>query len=92
MGGGDYTEADFTGQQIIWGEGYMSPGGAAEVAALVAGLDIEGRDVLDIGCGLGGPSVDLVANHGAGRVTGAYRRVPCPSPTAPSTSCSAWAR
>lgn len=70
MGGGDYTEADFIGQQIVWGEGYMSPGGAAEVAALVAGLDIEGRDVLDIGCGLGGPSIDLVANHGAGRVTG----------------------
>ncbi len=70
MGGGDYTEADFIGQQIVWGEGYMSPGGAAEVAALVAGLDIAGRDVLDIGCGLGGPSVDLVANHGAGRVTG----------------------
>ncbi len=70
MGGGDYTEADFIGQQIVWGEGYMSPGGAAEVATLVAGLDIEGRDVLDIGCGLGGPSVELVANHGAGRVTG----------------------
>ena len=29
MGDGDYTEADFTGQQIVWGEGYMSPGGAA---------------------------------------------------------------
>ncbi len=70
MGGGDYTEADFIGQQIVWGEGYMSPGGAAEVAALVAGLDIAGRDVLDIGCGLGGPSVELVANHGAGRVAG----------------------
>ena len=70
MGDGDYTEADFIGQQIVWGEGYMSPGGAAEVAALVAGLEIEGRDVLDVGCGLGGPSVDLVANHGAGRVTG----------------------
>ncbi len=70
MSDGDYTEADFIGQQIVWGAGYMSPGGAAEVAALVAGLDIEGRDVLDIGCGLGGPSVDLVANHGVGRVTG----------------------
>ena len=46
MGDGEYTEADFTGQQIVWGEGYMSPGGAAEVAALVAGLDIEGRDVI----------------------------------------------
>jgi len=70
MSDGDYTEADFVGQQIVWGAGYMSPGGAAETAALVAGLDIEGRDVLDIGCGLGGPSVDLVVNHGAGRVTG----------------------
>ena len=40
MGGGAYTEADFTGQQIVWGEGDMSPGAAAEVAALVAGGEL----------------------------------------------------
>ncbi len=56
--------------EAIWGEGFLSPGGEAEVARLVAGVDFAGRSVLDIGCGAGGIDVALVANHGAGFVTG----------------------
>jgi len=56
--------------EAIWGEGFLSPGGEAEVARLVAGMDLAGRAVLDIGCGAGGIDVALVANHGAGFVTG----------------------
>ena len=48
----------------------MSPGGDAEVASVVDGLEIAGRTVLDIGCGLGGPAVALMANHRAGKVVG----------------------
>lgn len=56
--------------QAVWGEGFLSPGGEAEVGRLVQGVDFAGRSVLDIGCGAGGIDVALVANHGAGFVTG----------------------
>jgi len=56
--------------QAVWGEGFLSPGGEAEVARLVAGHDLTGKTILDIGCGAGGIDVALVANHGAAYVTG----------------------
>lgn len=55
--------------EAFWGEGYMSPGGDAEVDAVVGELSLHGKTVLDIGCGLGGPSCRLVERHGAARVT-----------------------
>jgi len=54
----------------IWGEGWLSPGGPEEVGRLLAGMDIAGKSVLDIGCGAGGVDLCLVHNHGAGYVTG----------------------
>ena len=46
------------------------PGGPAEVARLLEGMDLKGKSVLDIGCGAGGIDVLLVGTHGAGYVTG----------------------
>ncbi len=40
--------------QLIWGDGFLSPGGFEEVERVLAGVDLEGKRVLDIGCGLGG--------------------------------------
>ena len=54
----------------VWGDGWLSPGGPEEVARLLAGLDIKGKTVLDIGCGAGGIDVLLAGSHGAGYVTG----------------------
>ncbi len=54
----------------LWGDGYMSPGGPEEVARVLDGIDLTGKTVLDIGCGSGGVTVDLVRRHGAGRVIG----------------------
>ncbi len=56
--------------EAIWGEGWLSPGGPQEVARIVAGIDVGGKDILDIGCGAGGADFELLDRHGAARVTG----------------------
>ena len=56
--------------QIIWGEGFLSPGGADEVARVLEGSDLRGYRVLDVGCALGGVDQLLVTKHGAGTVVG----------------------
>lgn len=56
--------------EIIWGKGFLSPGGAEEVALLLAEEDISGSKVIDIGCGIGGVDVLLIREHGAASVTG----------------------
>jgi phosphoethanolamine N-methyltransferase len=67
---GEYDDAMQALLQIIWGEGFLSPGGAAEVARLLEGSDISGCSVLDIGCGLGAIDELLVATYGAADVVG----------------------
>jgi 2-polyprenyl-3-methyl-5-hydroxy-6-metoxy-1,4-benzoquinol methylase len=56
--------------EAIWGEGFMSPGGTAEVDHYLDGIDLKGQAVLDIGCGLGGVDLHLARQHGAARVIG----------------------
>ncbi|NJM30380.1 MAG: methyltransferase domain-containing protein [Rhizobiales bacterium] len=56
--------------EAVWGEGFLSPGGPEEVARIIAGLDLAGLSILDIGCGSGGIDCLLVETHGAGFVTG----------------------
>lgn len=50
-GHNEYGMAMVTALELIWGEGFLSPGGPEEVAATLAGRDIRGAEVLDIGCG-----------------------------------------
>jgi ubiquinone/menaquinone biosynthesis C-methylase UbiE len=40
--------------EALWGDGYLSPGGDAETAMVLQGLDLAGARVLDIGSGTGG--------------------------------------
>lgn len=65
-----YDEDFLKGLEWIWGEGFMSPGGAEEVAAILGGIDLTGKRVLDIGCGIAGIDMLLVQEHGAAHVTG----------------------
>jgi len=67
---GEYDEDMQALLQIIWGDGYLSPGGSAEVACLLEGSDIAGSSLLDIGCGLGAIDVLLVKNYHAASVVG----------------------
>ena len=54
----------------IWGVGFLSPGGPEEVARVLEGLDLEGKRVLDIGCGSGAIAVLLARDYGAHSVIG----------------------
>jgi len=55
---------------LLWGDGFLSPGGATEVAIVLEGVDLADRHVLDVGCGLGVIDVLLVREHGAQSVIG----------------------
>ena len=51
--------------ELIWGTGYMAPGGAGNVARMLTDIDTVGKRILDIGCGIGGPALEMVQTHGA---------------------------
>ena len=67
---GEYDEGMQALLQHVWGDGFLSPGGPEEIARLLEGVDLRGRRVLDIGCGLGAIDILLVTHHGAAQVTG----------------------
>ncbi len=64
----DYNHIKFL--EKIWGNGYMSPGGFEEVKLILKETLLEGKSVLDIGCGIGGITVGLVKDFLAGKVIG----------------------
>ena len=69
-GPGRYDERVTQTMQLVYGEGFFSPGGRDEVCRIVAGLELGKCEVLDVGCGIGGPAVALVRDAGAARVVG----------------------
>ena len=50
---------------LVWGPGFLSPGGPQEVMEITSGLDLKNALVLDIGCGTGGPAIVLARDLGA---------------------------
>ncbi len=65
----EYHESLVEMLELIWGKGFMTPGGPENVRKTVAGLDLRDKLVLDIGCGIGGPALVLAGELGA-RVVG----------------------
>ena len=45
---GDYGAKQVGFLEIIWGEGFLSPGGIEELDLMLSGLDISTKDVLDL--------------------------------------------
>lgn len=70
MEAAEYDDTMIQTLAVIWGEGFLSPGGAGEVAELLQGLDLRGKHVLDVGCGAGGIALLLARDYGAARVLG----------------------
>ncbi len=64
----DYDTTMLDMLQIIWGEGYLSPGGPLALREILAGIYLTGNRVLDIGCGIGGLDQVLI-ELGAAHVT-----------------------
>ena len=60
-----YTRRNIETMEMLYGTGYLSMGGDDEVANIVARVDVAGKDVLDIGCGLGGALIALTRDHHA---------------------------
>ncbi len=62
---------EFTNRlEVLWGEGFLSPGGAEEVREILKSIELKSKSVLDIGCGTGGVEVVLAKELGVGLVTG----------------------
>lgn len=70
MDNAEYNDTMIQTLAVIWGEGFLSPGGAEEVAELLRGIDLSGKRVLDVGCGAGGIELLLARDYGAAEVVG----------------------
>lgn len=68
--GEEYDEAMVAALELLWGEGFLSPGGPAEVDEILKGSSIAGKTVMDIGCGIGGIDLLLATGYGAAQVIG----------------------
>ncbi len=65
----EYDDTTVAMLELIWGDGFLAPGGAENVRRTVAGLDLKDKIVLDIGSGVGGVDLILAGEYGA-RVIG----------------------
>jgi phosphoethanolamine N-methyltransferase len=61
----EYHDSMIASIELAWGEGFMAPGGKGNVVNMLEGLELEGRRVLDIGCGLGGPACIMAGEYAA---------------------------
>ncbi len=65
----EYDETITAFCELLWGKGFLAPGGEGNVHKIIEGLDLEGKQVLEIGSGLGGGALVLAEQYGA-NVTG----------------------
>lgn len=66
----EYHDAMVELLELVWGEGFLAPGGADLVKETVGAFDLTGKRVLDIGSGIGGGDIVLARDLGAAEVVG----------------------
>lgn len=66
----EYDDTAIRFLQVLWGEGYLSPGGPEEVDRVLDGVDIAGKRVLDLGCGAGGVTLHIGRTYRPAAITG----------------------
>ncbi len=66
----DYDDALVTLLELVWGKGYLSPGGPDEIRKIVDGTELTGKTVLDIGCGTGGIDQFLATTYDPKKIIG----------------------
>jgi phosphoethanolamine N-methyltransferase len=66
----EYEENFVECLEMLWGEGFLSPGGALEVRTILNDEKLSNRTVLDIGCGTGGAELLLATEYQVDRVVG----------------------
>ena len=67
---GHYGPKQLNLLEVVWGEGFLSPGGTEEIDEIVKNTNLEGKSVLDIGCGCGGAAFHLIKKYKAKSVQG----------------------
>ena len=67
---GHYGPKQLNLLKVVWGEGFLSPGGTDEIDEIMKNVDALGKTILDIGCGCGGAAFHLIKKHGAKFVEG----------------------
>ena len=66
---GEYSKKQINTLEMIWGEGFLSPGGYDEIDLVLNNKSIENMTILDIGCGAGSAAFHFIKNHSVGHVT-----------------------
>ena len=62
---GQYSSESIADYESVWGEGFVSPGGATLARELIASMDLaSGELVLDVGAGLGGSAFLMAQEFG----------------------------
>jgi len=67
---GHYGPKQLNLLKVVWGEGFLSPGGTEEIDEAMKGVDASEKFFLDIGCGCGGAAIHLIKKYGAKSVIG----------------------
>mmetsp|Transcript_67919 Transcript_67919/g.212460 ORF Transcript_67919/g.212460 Transcript_67919/m.212460 type:complete len:266 (+) Transcript_67919:101-898(+) len=66
----EYPDDAMKTWEALWGQDFISPGGAEETRYIMSGVDFKDKTVLEVGSGWGGPSLLFAKECGSARVVG----------------------